>query len=104
MGPYIWKTYKEVYDEVLHVGSALRASGVEPVRINICQFSDALETKQFCCLVLIFPRYSFTHMFVAGMSGWDLWSKLPAVDYGNGGLLSDFGYCINYDNSLKVVT
>nr|KJB09487.1 hypothetical protein B456_001G145200 [Gossypium raimondii] len=30
VGPYIWKTYKEVYDEVLHVGSALRASGVEP--------------------------------------------------------------------------
>ncbi|KAK8630842.1 hypothetical protein V6N13_079613 [Hibiscus sabdariffa] len=30
VGPYIWKTYKEVYDEVLHVGSALRASGAEP--------------------------------------------------------------------------
>ncbi|CAM8927464.1 unnamed protein product [Rhodiola kirilowii] len=29
-GPYIWKTYKEVYDEVLVVGSALRASGAEP--------------------------------------------------------------------------
>ncbi|CAB4271878.1 unnamed protein product [Prunus armeniaca] len=29
-GPYIWKTYKEVYEEVLHVGSALRLSGVEP--------------------------------------------------------------------------
>ncbi|KAG4191984.1 hypothetical protein ERO13_A07G129500v2 [Gossypium hirsutum] len=30
VGPYIWKTYKEVYDEVLHVGSALQASGAEP--------------------------------------------------------------------------
>ncbi|PSS06077.1 Long chain acyl-CoA synthetase [Actinidia chinensis var. chinensis] len=29
-GPYLWKTYKEVYEEVLHVGSALRASGAEP--------------------------------------------------------------------------
>ncbi|XP_028771018.1 long chain acyl-CoA synthetase 1-like isoform X2 [Neltuma alba] len=30
IGPYVWKTYKEVYDEVLHIGSALRASGAEP--------------------------------------------------------------------------
>ncbi|KAK7269590.1 hypothetical protein RIF29_22323 [Crotalaria pallida] len=30
IGPYIWKTYNEVYDEVLHIGSALRASGAEP--------------------------------------------------------------------------
>jgi long-chain acyl-CoA synthetase len=29
-GPYIWKTYKEVYEEVLHIGSALRASGAKP--------------------------------------------------------------------------
>lgn len=29
-GPFIWKTYKEVYDEVLRIGSALRASGAEP--------------------------------------------------------------------------
>ncbi|KAL6968666.1 Long-chain-fatty-acid--CoA ligase 2 (Long-chain acyl-CoA synthetase 2) (Fatty acid activator 2) [Sarracenia purpurea var. burkii] len=29
-GPYIWKTYKQVYDEVVQVGSALRASGAEP--------------------------------------------------------------------------
>ncbi|XP_024020032.1 long chain acyl-CoA synthetase 1 [Morus notabilis] len=29
-GPYVWKTYKEVYEEVLHIGSALRASGAEP--------------------------------------------------------------------------
>ncbi|KAI3843187.1 hypothetical protein MKX03_009786 [Papaver bracteatum] len=31
VGPYAWKTYKEVYDEVLNIGSALRASGAEPV-------------------------------------------------------------------------
>ncbi|KAF2604548.1 hypothetical protein F2Q70_00024250 [Brassica cretica] len=30
VGPYIWKTYKEVYEEVLQIGSALRAAGAEP--------------------------------------------------------------------------
>lgn len=30
LAPYRWKTYKEVYEEVLIVGSALRASGAEP--------------------------------------------------------------------------
>ncbi|PKI44483.1 hypothetical protein CRG98_035118 [Punica granatum] len=30
LGPYTWKTYKEVYEEVRQVGSALRASGAEP--------------------------------------------------------------------------
>ncbi|GLU16722.1 hypothetical protein SLE2022_331390 [Rubroshorea leprosula] len=36
VGPYVWKTYKEVYDEVLLIGSALRASGAEPgCRIGI---------------------------------------------------------------------
>ncbi|KAF5198607.1 Long chain acyl-coa synthetase [Thalictrum thalictroides] len=30
LGPYVWKTYKEVYTEVLHIGSALRAAGAEP--------------------------------------------------------------------------
>ncbi|KAL5730450.1 long-chain-fatty-acid--CoA ligase [Ranunculus cassubicifolius] len=29
-GPYVWKTYKEVYTEVLHIGSVLRASGANP--------------------------------------------------------------------------
>lgn len=32
-GPYVWKTYGEVYTEVLHIGSALRASGANPVCI-----------------------------------------------------------------------
>ncbi|KAI3951732.1 hypothetical protein MKW98_013790 [Papaver atlanticum] len=36
VGPYAWKTYKEVYDEVLNIGSALRASGAEPgARIGV---------------------------------------------------------------------
>ncbi|XP_052190254.1 long chain acyl-CoA synthetase 1-like [Diospyros lotus] len=29
-GPYVWKTYEQVYGEVLLAGSALRASGAEP--------------------------------------------------------------------------
>lgn len=29
----MWKTYKEVYEEVLQIGSALRAVGAEPVNI-----------------------------------------------------------------------
>lgn len=29
-GPYIWKTYKEVYGDVLNIGSALRAVGAKP--------------------------------------------------------------------------
>ncbi|KAK9075664.1 hypothetical protein SSX86_003990 [Deinandra increscens subsp. villosa] len=29
-GPYLWKTYKTVYDEVLNAASALRAAGIEP--------------------------------------------------------------------------
>lgn len=29
-GPYVWKTYEDVYNEVLHAGAALRASGIEP--------------------------------------------------------------------------
>ncbi|KAJ6710631.1 LONG CHAIN ACYL-COA SYNTHETASE 1 [Salix koriyanagi] len=29
VGPYVWKTYQEVYDEVLKISSALRASGAE---------------------------------------------------------------------------
>ncbi|KAF7818112.1 long chain acyl-CoA synthetase 1 [Senna tora] len=52
VGPYVWKTYREVYDEVLHVGSALRASGAEPgSRVgvygsNCPQWTVAMEA---CC-------------------------------------------------------
>nr|GLL42530.1 long chain acyl-CoA synthetase 1-like [Ipomoea trifida] len=35
-GPYVWKTYSEVFEEILQAGSALRAHGVEPgARIGI---------------------------------------------------------------------
>ncbi|XP_074316000.1 long chain acyl-CoA synthetase 1-like [Silene latifolia] len=35
-GPYVWKTYKEVYQDVLDIGSALRACGAQPgARIGI---------------------------------------------------------------------
>uniref|UniRef100_A0A452XW33 AMP-dependent synthetase/ligase domain-containing protein n=1 Tax=Aegilops tauschii subsp. strangulata TaxID=200361 RepID=A0A452XW33_AEGTS len=29
-GPYLWKSYKEVYEEVLQIGSALQQLGVQP--------------------------------------------------------------------------
>ncbi|KAI7751717.1 hypothetical protein M8C21_004355 [Ambrosia artemisiifolia] len=29
-GPYVWLTYKQVYDKVIRVGNAIRACGVEP--------------------------------------------------------------------------
>ncbi|KAK4482127.1 hypothetical protein RD792_009266 [Penstemon davidsonii] len=35
-GPYLWKSYKQVYHETLHTGSALRAHGIQPgARIGI---------------------------------------------------------------------
>lgn len=37
-GPYVWKTYQDVYNEVLQIGAALRASGIEPVRNYLPQF------------------------------------------------------------------
>lgn len=42
-GPYIWKTYKEVYEEVMHIGSALRASGAEPVSIVYLPYAFAIS-------------------------------------------------------------
>ncbi|KAH9730866.1 Long chain acyl-CoA synthetase 1 [Citrus sinensis] len=50
-GPYVWKTYKEVYEEVLQIVSALRASGAEPgCRVGIyganCpQWVEAMEVR-----------------------------------------------------------
>ncbi|PNX97156.1 long chain acyl-CoA synthetase 1-like protein, partial [Trifolium pratense] len=29
LGPYVWKTYKEAYEEALEIASALRACGAE---------------------------------------------------------------------------
>ncbi|XP_057428087.1 long chain acyl-CoA synthetase 1-like [Lotus japonicus] len=61
IGPYVWKTYKDVYDEVLHIGSALRASGAEAgSRIgvygsNCPQWIVAMEacaSQSFICVPL----------------------------------------------------
>ncbi|KAI3946070.1 hypothetical protein MKX01_024826 [Papaver californicum] len=30
VGPYVWKTYQEVFDETIEIGSAIRNSGVNP--------------------------------------------------------------------------
>ncbi|RDX61595.1 Long chain acyl-CoA synthetase 1 [Mucuna pruriens] len=60
-GPYVWKTYKEVYDEVLHMSSALRASGAEPgTRIGIYGSNcpewivamEACSAQSFVCVPL----------------------------------------------------
>ncbi|KAJ7973098.1 Long chain acyl-CoA synthetase [Quillaja saponaria] len=51
-GPYIWKTYQEVYNEVLLVGSALRASGIEPgsrVGIYGSNCPQWIVAMQACC-------------------------------------------------------
>ncbi|KAI4295147.1 hypothetical protein MLD38_040602 [Melastoma candidum] len=61
-GPYVWKTYSEVYDEVLLIGSALRASGAQPgSRIGIyganCpQWTVAMEACSAHSLVCV-PLY-----------------------------------------------
>lgn len=62
VGPYVWKTYKEVYDEVLQISSALRASGAEPgSRVGIygsnCpQWIEAMEACNAQSLVCV-PLY-----------------------------------------------
>ncbi|KAG6648036.1 hypothetical protein I3843_07G118500 [Carya illinoinensis] len=62
LGPYVWKTYKEVYDEVRDIGSALRASGAEPgSRVGIygsnCpQWVTAMEACNAHSLVCV-PLY-----------------------------------------------
>ncbi|XP_047311914.1 long chain acyl-CoA synthetase 1-like [Impatiens glandulifera] len=61
-GGYVWKTYKEVYDEVLAVGSALRSLGAEPgCRVGIygsnCpQWIVAMETCSAHSLICV-PLY-----------------------------------------------
>ncbi|CAK7348469.1 unnamed protein product [Dovyalis caffra] len=62
VGPYVWKTYKEVYEEVLQIGSALRASGAETgYRVGIygsnCpQWIEAMEACNAQSLVCV-PLY-----------------------------------------------
>ncbi|KAH9730864.1 Long chain acyl-CoA synthetase 1 [Citrus sinensis] len=61
-GPYVWKTYKEVYEEVLQIVSALRASGAEPgCRVGIyganCpQWVEAMEACNALSLICV-PLY-----------------------------------------------
>lgn len=64
----MWKTYKQVYDEVLDIGSALRASGAEPV----CTYLLTYKLTSFFSLHII-KESSQTSLFVAGLSNWNLW-------------------------------
>ncbi|KAI4301538.1 hypothetical protein L6164_034806 [Bauhinia variegata] len=61
-GPYIWKTYREVYDEVLNIGSALRALGAEPgsqVGIYGSNCPQWIVAMEACCAhsLLCVPLY-----------------------------------------------
>lgn len=61
-GAYVWKTYEDVYNEVLHVGAALRASGVEPgsrvgiYGMNCPQWIVAMEACSAHSLICV-PLY-----------------------------------------------
>ncbi|KAL8527175.1 hypothetical protein ACS0TY_005158 [Phlomoides rotata] len=61
-GPYAWKTYKEVYDETLQAGSALRAHGFEPgdrvgvYGMNCPQWIVAMEACNAHSLICV-PLY-----------------------------------------------
>ncbi|XP_021768691.1 long chain acyl-CoA synthetase 1-like [Chenopodium quinoa] len=61
-GPYVWKTYKEVYEEVLNIGSALRACGAQPgakvgiYGVNCPQWIMAMEACNAHSLICV-PLY-----------------------------------------------
>ncbi|CAO2818692.1 unnamed protein product [Amaranthus hypochondriacus] len=61
-GPYIWKTYKDVYEEVLKIGSALRACGAQPgarigiYGVNCPQWIMAMEACNAHSLICV-PLY-----------------------------------------------
>ncbi|KAJ0960790.1 hypothetical protein J5N97_001349 [Dioscorea zingiberensis] len=61
-GPYLWKTYKQVYEEVLNVGSALRQLGAESgshigiYGINCPQWIVAMEACNGYSLICV-PLY-----------------------------------------------
>lgn len=61
-GPYVWKTYQDVYNEVLHIGAALRASGIEPgsrvgiYGMNCPQWIVAMEACSAHSLICV-PLY-----------------------------------------------
>ncbi|KAJ6729343.1 LONG-CHAIN-FATTY-ACID--COA LIGASE [Salix viminalis] len=61
VGPYVWKTYQEVYDEVLKISSALQASGAEAgCRVGIYGSNcpqwivamEACSARSFVCVPL----------------------------------------------------
>ncbi|XP_010523913.1 PREDICTED: long chain acyl-CoA synthetase 1 isoform X2 [Tarenaya hassleriana] len=62
VGPYVWKTYKEAYEEVLRIGSALRAAGAEPgsrvgiYGVNCPQWIIAMEACAAHSLICV-PLY-----------------------------------------------
>nr|VDD25194.1 unnamed protein product [Brassica rapa] len=62
VGPYMWKTYKEAYEEVLQIGSALRALGAEPgcrvgiYGVNCPQWIIAMEACAAHTLICV-PLY-----------------------------------------------
>ncbi|KAJ0979965.1 hypothetical protein J5N97_015439 [Dioscorea zingiberensis] len=61
-GPYLWKTYKEIYEEVLNVGSALKQLGAEPgtrigvYGVNCPQWVVAMEACNGYSLICV-PLY-----------------------------------------------
>lgn len=65
-GPYVWKTYKEAYDGVLLVGSALRAFGANPVSIAFSQ-GNIIVNDTFICLSMSFPFY-FSDILLTGFA------------------------------------
>jgi len=40
VGPYVWLTYKEVYDSAMRMGSAMRRRGVNPVSSKLRLFAS----------------------------------------------------------------
>ncbi|KAF5821389.1 putative long-chain-fatty-acid--CoA ligase [Helianthus annuus] len=61
-GPYLWKSYKTVYEEVLNAVAALRASGIGPgCKVGIYGAScpqlivamEAMPRVTFLCLYMI---------------------------------------------------
>ncbi|XP_057519161.1 long chain acyl-CoA synthetase 1-like isoform X1 [Amaranthus tricolor] len=61
-GPYVWKTYKDVYEEVLKIGSGLRACGAQPgarigiYGVNCPQWIMAMEACNAHSLICV-PLY-----------------------------------------------
>ncbi|KAL8094454.1 long chain acyl-CoA synthetase 1-like [Apium graveolens] len=61
-GPYVWKTYQDVYNDVLQIGAALRASGIEPgsrvgiYGMNCPQWIVAMEACSAHSLICV-PLY-----------------------------------------------